>query len=99
MKQLNKRDHWKRVLKKQKASNLSIKQFCIDNEINYQTFYYWSKKLNEPEVNTQVQPIIVTEPSFNDANIVVLTLGNGIRAELPANLNSTQIKSWIEALQ
>ncbi len=99
MNQQNKREHWTRVLEKHKASNLSIKQFCIDNDINYQTFYYWSKKISEPDVKTRVQPIIVTEPCFDNTNKVVLTLNNGIRAELPANLNSAQIKHWIEALQ
>ena len=99
MNQQNKHDHWTDVLEKQRASHLSIKQFCIDYEINYQTFYYWSKKLREPDVKTQVQPIIVTEPSFDDTNRVVLTLNNGVRAELPANLNSAQIKHWVDALQ
>ncbi|WP_390904851.1 IS66 family insertion sequence element accessory protein TnpA [Vibrio rarus] len=40
---------------------MSVKQFCFDNNINYQTFYYWSKKLNEPEVQTQVQPILIAD--------------------------------------
>lgn len=99
MNQQHKRNHWASRLEKQRASNLSIKQFCIDNKINYQTFYYWSKKLSEPDVKAQVQPIIVTEPIFDNANVIVLTLNNGIRAELPVNLNPAQIKQWIDALQ
>ena len=102
MDQQSKRDHWTNILEQQKESNLSIKQFCIDNEISYQTFYYWSKKLSESEVTTKIHPIIVTEPTQEQSNIVVLTLNNGLRAELPANLNFKQIKQikhWIDALQ
>lgn len=99
MNQQNKRNHWARVLESQQTSNLSIKQFCLDNEINYQTFYYCSKKLSEPDVKAQVQANIVTEPSFDNTNMVVLTLNSGVRAELPANLNPTQIKQWVEALR
>ena len=99
MDQQSKRDHWANILDQQKESNLSIKQFCIDNEISYQTLYYWSKKLSESEVTTKIHPIIVTEPTQEQSNIVVLTLNNGLRAELPANLNSKQIKHWVDALQ
>ncbi|MGF1907825.1 IS66 family insertion sequence element accessory protein TnpA [Aliivibrio salmonicida] len=52
MNQQGKRNHWANILEQQKESNLSIKQFCIDNEISYQTLYYWSKKLSESEVTT-----------------------------------------------
>ena len=98
MNQQSKRDHWANILEQQKNSNLSIKQFCIDNEISYQTFYYRSKKLSESEITTKIHPIIVTEPTQEQSNIVVLTY-NGLRTELPANLNSKQIKHWVDALQ
>ncbi|MGR6861570.1 IS66 family insertion sequence element accessory protein TnpA [Aliivibrio salmonicida] len=98
MNQQSKRDHWANISEQQKKSNLSIKQFCIDNEISYQTFYYRSKKLSESEITTKIHPIIVTEPTQEQSNIVVLTY-NGLRTELPANLNSKQIKHWVDALQ
>ena len=99
MNQQNKREHWANILEKQQQSGFSIKQFCLNNNISYQTFYYWSKKLNQPEPETQVQPIVVTELTESCTNCVVLTFNNGVRAELPTNLNSLQIKHWIEALQ
>lgn len=34
-----KRAHWTSVIEQQKQSQLSIKQFCEDNGINYQTFF------------------------------------------------------------
>lgn len=99
MNQQNKREHWANILEKQQQSGFSIKQFCLNNNISYQTFYYWSKKLNQPEPETQVQPIVVTELAESCTSCVVLTFNNGVRAELPTNLNSLQIKHWIEALQ
>lgn len=61
--------------------------------------YYWPKKLNQSEPETQVQPILVTELVESCASCVVLTFNNGVRAELPTSLNSLQIKHWVEALQ
>ncbi|OOE56172.1 transposase, partial [Salinivibrio sp. ML323] len=42
MKQAQKRAHWAAIIEQQKQSTVSIKQFCQDNAIPYQTFYYWS---------------------------------------------------------
>ncbi|WP_241828150.1 IS66 family insertion sequence element accessory protein TnpA [Salinivibrio kushneri] len=49
MKQAQKRAHWAAIIEQQKQSTVSIKQFCQDNAIPYQTFYYWSKRLREDE--------------------------------------------------
>ena len=87
------------MLELQQNSNLTIKQFCLDNDISYQTFHYWFKKLSKPEEQTPVQPIVVTESYDEHTSLVVLTLHNGIRAELPTNLSASQIKHWIDALQ
>ena len=98
MEQQSKREHWATILDQQRQSKLSIKQFCTEQNLSYQTFYYWSKKLTQHEPETKVQPIIVSEP-LASTNCVVLTLSNGIRAELPISLSPSQIKSWVEALQ
>ena len=62
MEQQSKREHWATILDQQRQSKLSIKQFCTEQNLSYQTFYYWSKKLTQPEPETKVQPIIVSEP-------------------------------------
>lgn len=49
----NKREHWSAILEQQRQSNLGIKQFCTEQNISYQTFHYWSKKLSQPEPETQ----------------------------------------------
>lgn len=99
MNQEQKRHHWAQILEQQQSSNLTIKQFCLNNDINYQTFHYWFKKFNKPEEQTQAQPIVVTESHVDYARVVVLTLHNGIRAEIPAHLSGSQIKHWVDALQ
>ncbi|WP_272513647.1 IS66 family insertion sequence element accessory protein TnpA, partial [Providencia sp. PROV215] len=98
MEQQSKREYWTAILEQQRQSNLGIKQFCSEQNISYQTFHYWSKKLTQSEPETRVQPIVVTEPTVS-TSCVVLILNNGIRAELPATLSSQQIKTWFEALQ
>jgi len=77
----------------------TIKQFCQANGISYQTFFYWSKRLHSTDTVQTLQPIVFNEQSHSSSESVVLFFTNGIRAELPAALNTTQIKRWVDALQ
>lgn len=99
MNQEHKRTHWASVIEKQKQSQLSIKQFCEDKGISYQTFFYWSKRLRSPETVQTLQPIEFDESRHSLSEAVVLLFANGIRAELPAALSPAQIKHWVDALQ
>ena len=54
MDQQSKREHWATILEQQRQSELSIKQFCTEQNLNYQTFHYWSKKLTQLEPETKV---------------------------------------------
>jgi NRPS condensation-like uncharacterized protein len=96
MNQEQKRHHWAQILEQQKQSPFSIKQFCTEQSISYQTFHYWSKKLSATDEKPIVQPLV-----FDDAisDMVVLSFANGTRAELPTSMNAAQIKHWVEALQ
>ena len=96
MNQSQKHDHWTQILTEFKQSQLPIKQFCSERSINYQTLYYWVKKLNTTEVKQQVQSIVF---DLGSTDVVVLLLPNGIRAEFPSMLSQTQIKHWVAALQ
>lgn len=49
----SKREHWSAILEQQRQSNLGIKQFFTEQNISYQTFHYWSKKLSQPEPETR----------------------------------------------
>jgi hypothetical protein len=99
MNQEQKHTHWASVIKQQQHSQLSIKQFCTDNNINYQTFYYWSKRLRAPDTRQTLHPLFFDEPSHSPSSLVAITFINGIRAELPMTLSAAQIKHWLDALQ
>jgi len=99
MNQEQKRAHWTSLIEQQKQSQLSIKQFCEHNSINYQTFFYWSKRLLPPETVQTLQPIAFDEPCHSLSDAVVLLFANGMRAELRAALSPEQIKHWVDALQ
>lgn len=44
-------DIFKRHLRAQPLSGLNVQQYCLRHEINKSTFYYWRKKISQPQVS------------------------------------------------
>jgi hypothetical protein len=44
---------WRGVLRRQRKSGQSIRQFCLDNEITETAFYSWRRRLNPPGSRTR----------------------------------------------
>ncbi|ABS06773.1 IS66 family insertion sequence element accessory protein TnpA [Shewanella baltica] len=94
-----KHQYWSSLIEQQKQSGISITQFCAEQNISYQTFYTWAKKLRTQPEPQRLQPLIVTDTSVVSENVVTLTLANGLRAQLPIHLSASQIQHWVAALQ
>ena len=48
MKKLEKIEHWKALILRQKESENSISQFCEDNNLVKGQFHYWKSRLDRP---------------------------------------------------
>lgn len=44
----NQLEIWKERIREREKSGLSIKEWCIQNQINQRVYYYWQKKLRNP---------------------------------------------------
>lgn len=65
---------WEQELEKLKSSGLSRAQYCRENDINYERFSYWIKKLN-PEVPTFIPvKIQTTEPMSHHVALCALEI-------------------------
>ncbi len=91
-------DQWRERIAEQARSGLSIKQFCTDRGIAEHAFYYWRKRLREPEPvrfalvdRTGVPP----EPEWK----VELTLVTGERLRLCAGVDAVTLRTVLEALR
>ncbi|WP_351001278.1 helix-turn-helix domain-containing protein [Shewanella sp. TB7-MNA-CIBAN-0143] len=94
-----KHQYWSSLIEQQKQSGISITQFCAEQNISYQTFYTWAKKLRVQPEPQRLQPILVTDAHVESANVVTLVLTNGLRAQLPLHLSTNQIQHWVAALK
>lgn len=59
-------ERWTQIFMDQKSSGLSIKDFCSQNSISKDQFFYWKRKLKESVLESalpDIVPISLPEPS------------------------------------
>jgi hypothetical protein len=64
----NKQQLWAQRIQEQKKSNLSQKQWCNENSINFHTFSYWKRKeqrLNEFQLDEQATSWVTLEKAID----------------------------------
>jgi hypothetical protein len=70
-----KREAWQRRLERFEAGDLSVAQFCRDENVGMHTFYYWSKQLGRKSSRHvrspkrsghRPKPCVAAEPVKND---------------------------------
>ena len=44
-------DEWREIVNSCKASGLSVKKWCTENNVNGNTYKYWNSKLNKSDAN------------------------------------------------
>jgi hypothetical protein len=42
---------WKNIIEQQRQSNLSVKKWCLQNQIRPSTFLYWKEKLSSKRLH------------------------------------------------
>lgn len=59
-------ERWTQIFMDQKSSGLSIKDYCTQNSISKDQFFYWKRKLKESVLEStlpDIVPISLPEPS------------------------------------
>lgn len=51
-------DHWAIILKEQKSSGLSVKDWCSQNSITKDQYFYWKRKVKESLLESALPEII-----------------------------------------
>jgi hypothetical protein len=79
--------HWQNLVESQAQSGLSVQQFCIANNIQPYTFYFWRRKFTpkEPSQSTNsassgLVPVRVVHPSGSQSLCIRFASGASIEA-------------------
>ena len=92
-------ESWRQRIAEQVRSGLSVKQFCQQQGLTEPSFYFWRKRLAQPQpirfalVETGSGRPPATEPGLE----LVLTTGERLR--IGADVDATMLRRVLEALR
>jgi transposase-like protein len=91
------------LIEKQLSSNLTVKEFCKANGINYKTLYYWKKKyLEGKKAGGPVSKTGFTALSVADVakeTEVIIQYADGTRLTLSGTSTAALIKQFLPAFK
>jgi hypothetical protein len=99
--------YWQERLASRKASDLSIGEFCADEDISRSTFYRWTKRLKDgiPEALKEEKTLSladIAEPKFLPVSVtaspVEIQLPNGGLVRLPVSVGQAVIVEVVQAV-
>ncbi|ASP46305.1 IS66 family insertion sequence element accessory protein TnpA [Cognaticolwellia beringensis] len=93
--------HWQNIFEQQQDSDLTIIQFCRDNNINVSTFYGWRKRLSDktqPIEPQQVIPFVIHEQSLTQPSMIKLSTPSGYQVDFESTLSHQALTQLLSAL-
>ncbi len=99
--------YWQERLANREASDLSIDEFCADEDISRSTFYRWMKRLKDgiPDAVKEAKTVTladIAEPKFLPVSVtaspVEIELPNGGLVRLPVGVGQAVIVDVIQAV-
>jgi len=100
-KKIGKREECRRErIAGQERSGLSVKQFCEQQQITEQSFYYWRKRLREREpVRFALVETKAVRPQPPADPVLELVLATGERLRIGPGVDPATLRSVLEALR
>jgi transposase-like protein len=91
------------LVKSFKESGIPRKEYCIQHGISLATFYNWSKKFRETELNRQEKfiPVVIhasakrAEQDFVKNTEIEISYPNGVRVKLNQEMDLPMLRSLI----
>lgn len=91
----DKKQEWQERFRRQRESGQSIKQWCRENQIITQTFYYWRVKLfSKPLLN---RPDFTELADIKESALIIEC--EGIRIHLDKDFDSCTLKRCLAILK
>jgi transposase-like protein len=102
--------YWRDVVRRHAASGLSVRTFCLREELTKSAFYAWRRTIGErdgnrtPTVKTGAVkgpafvPVTVTGESRRDAGLVIELVGGRV-LRLPESIAAQRLAELVAALE
>jgi len=92
-------ENWRARIAAQERSGISVKQFCREQGLTEQSFYYWRKRLQTPAPMRFA--LVEAEPRRGTADqaALELVLTTGERLRISPGVDSAALRHVLEALR
>lgn len=92
-------EDWRTRISAQERSGISVKQFCKQQGVTKQSFYYWRKRL--PTTTSMRFALVEAEPRRGTAEhtALELVLTTGERLRISAGVDAATLRQVLEALR
>ena len=92
-------EDWRARIAAQRQSGVSVKQFCAQQGLTEQSFYYWRKRLQTPA--SMRFALVEAEPRRGPAEhaALELVLTTGERLRIGAGVDAMTLQQVLEALR
>jgi hypothetical protein len=92
-------ENWRARISAQERSGISVKQFCKQQGLTEQSFYYWRKRLQTPA--SMRFALVEPEPRRGTADdaALELVLTTGERLRISARVDAATLRQVLEALR
>jgi hypothetical protein len=92
-------EDWRARVSAQERSGISVKQFCKQQGLTEQSFYYWRKRLQTPA--SMRFALVEADPRRGTAEHapLELVLRTGERLRISAGVDATTLRQVLEALR
>jgi hypothetical protein len=92
-------ENWRTRIAAQERSGKSVKQFCTEQGLTEQSFYYWRKRLQTPA--SMRFALVEAEPRRGTADyaLLELVLTTGEQLRISAGVDAATLRQVLEALR
>ena len=95
---VGKRDAWQRRLARQRTSRLSVAEFCRQEGVSVQSFYYWKRRLGPVSAARQQAAFVPVRIAPAPSSSLEIELPNQAVVRVPAEIARERLTEIIQAV-
>lgn len=94
---VGKREAWQRRLARQRTSRLSVAEFCRQEDVSVQSFYYWKRRLGPASAARQPAAFVPVRIAPAPSSSLEIELPNQAIVRVPAEMARERLAEIIQA--
>ena len=86
------------LMDRQKLSEMNVQEFCIREQLNLATYYYWHQRLRKTKETNKILPVSIQKTDqtlVTGKGLFEITYPNGVRLSIPSGCEPGIIRQLV----